>query len=108
MAIVEALASGIPVVVTREVDLWPDVSEFGSGIVIENDVAELTAALLTLLGNPALRDEMGKNGVRQVREKYSPSVVGKQLANLYRRAAANAKLNEKAGASRVSDRSAPE
>lgn len=107
MAIVEALASSIPVVITREVDLWPDVSEFGSGIVIQNDVAELTAALLRLLADPSLRDEMGRNGVRQVRERYSPSVVGEQLANLYRSAAAKTTFDEKASTLRVSDRSAP-
>jgi glycosyltransferase involved in cell wall biosynthesis len=84
LAIAEALAYGIPVVITQGVDLAEDVIAYGSGCVVQRDVKELAEALLALLGDPLRRAAMGENGRRQVMELYSTSKVGAQLDGLYR------------------------
>jgi glycosyltransferase involved in cell wall biosynthesis len=87
VAIVEALAEGLPVVISREVDIWPDIVRFDSGIVTPCDVAPLSHALGALLTRPERRAAMAASGPRQVAELYAPPVVGAQLHALYARAA---------------------
>jgi glycosyltransferase involved in cell wall biosynthesis len=84
LAIVEALAVGLPVVISRQVDLWPEVVEYRSGLVVGNDVVELREALLRLLSDNRAREEMGTNAIRHVKERYSSELVGTQLSRLYR------------------------
>jgi glycosyltransferase involved in cell wall biosynthesis len=83
VAVVEALGAGLPVVITKGVDLWPSVASYESGLVAETSIEALAVALLALLKNPGLRRTAGENGLRQVRELYSMSVVGQQLADMY-------------------------
>lgn len=87
VAVVEALGVGLPVVITRSVDLWPSVEKFRSGIVTESSVAQLAEALLQLLTDQQMRSDMGANGIRQVKELYSYNSVGEQLCSLYSDAA---------------------
>ena len=84
LAVVEALAHGLPVVITRSVDLFEDVENYRSGYVVGHDAKELAAALLALLGDREKRTIMGANGRRQVKDLYSASRVGAQLDSLYR------------------------
>jgi glycosyltransferase involved in cell wall biosynthesis len=87
VAIVEALGAGVPVVITRGVDLWPSVAQFESGLVVEPTVAAIAEALSSLLRDPSRRRTLGRNGLRQVQQLYAPAVVGRELADLYRTAA---------------------
>jgi glycosyltransferase involved in cell wall biosynthesis len=88
VAIVEALAVGLPVVITKGVDIWRDVLRYGSGVVTDFQQHALEQALMDLLGNPWRRTQMGEQGQRQVKELYSPETVGRQLVALYTKATA--------------------
>lgn len=90
VAIVEALAAGLPVVISREVDIWPDVDRYGSGIAVESDPARVADALAALLGDVERRARCGAAGRRQVADLYSPEAVGRGLARVYRELAAGA------------------
>ena len=83
IAVVEALAAGLPVVISNRVNIWREVALAGAGIVINCDVAELTRALLEVLDNRAMRQEMGEAGRRLAREKFSWQTAGDQLVRLY-------------------------
>jgi glycosyltransferase involved in cell wall biosynthesis len=87
VAVVEGLGAGLPVVITKSVDLWPSVQKFRSGIVTESSVEQLADAILQLLTDERMRAEMGGNGIRQVKELYSYAAVGRQLCSLYTDAA---------------------
>src|SRR5262249_32721704 len=79
LAVVEAMAAGLPVVVTTGVDLWPLIEARGAGLVAASSPAALADAILRLGGDPVLRAEMGSRGVSLVREEFAPQVIGAQL-----------------------------
>ena len=71
VAILEASACGLPVIVSRVGGL-PEVVEDGvMGLIVEKDnVEQFATALLTLIENPTLRQQMGKAGQQHVIENY--------------------------------------
>jgi glycosyltransferase involved in cell wall biosynthesis len=71
VAILEASACGLPVVVSRVGGLVEVVEEGVTGYIVDKeDVAQFAAILLTLVQNPKLRDSMGMAGRQTVKEKY--------------------------------------
>jgi glycosyltransferase involved in cell wall biosynthesis len=84
IALLEAMYAGLPVICTRGAGLAGLVRTAGAGIVTDDTVEELRAALERLLGDPALRAEMGRAGRRVVEAELSLDAFGARLENLYR------------------------
>ena len=82
IAITEALALGLPVVVTRACH-FPEVSEVGAGVETELDADEIAQALETVLTDKALSQRMGEAGARLVRERFTWPKVAKRTLQLY-------------------------
>jgi len=71
MSLVEALATGTPVVATRVGGMPEIVEATGGGLLVEkNDPAALADAIVQLLSHPALREELGRRGAQRVAELY--------------------------------------
>lgn len=87
IAVVEAMDAGLPVVISRGVDIWRDVDRAGAGLVVDGAVRPLAEALRMLLSDSATGLEMGRAGQRLVREQYAPARIGSQLAAFYREVA---------------------
>lgn len=86
--ILEAMASGLPVVAARAGGAIDLVEDGRSGFLFEaGDVRRLAACLRTLTANPALRARFGTRGRRIAEQRSWPSVID-ELAGHYRRAAA--------------------
>jgi glycosyltransferase involved in cell wall biosynthesis len=81
--VTEAMASSVPVVISDQVNIWPDVSEAAAGIVVPCEVEATAQALSKILKDPVLARQMGKNGRRWVAEHLPWSVVAAQMANVY-------------------------
>ena len=81
--ILEALAAGLPVVISKQCN-FPEVSEYDAGFVVEPNDASVTEAISTLLSDNQLRTRMGRNGRNLVREKYAWNVVAVSMAGFYR------------------------
>jgi glycosyltransferase involved in cell wall biosynthesis len=65
----EVMAAGVPVIVSSEVGAAPDLVEGkGTGIVYTcGDVVALSQAMRSLLGQPALREQMAAKAVKLIR-----------------------------------------
>lgn len=83
MAVAEAMAAGLPVVISDRVNIHHDVQAYKAGIVTKCDVQEIANAIETLLDNEAMRKEMGENGRRLVRDKFNWDVITPQIIKLY-------------------------
>ncbi len=82
-AVAEAMALGLPVVVSERVGIAADIAEHGAGLVVPLDPAAIAAALERLLADPALRAAMGKRGRELVRTKYSKPAVAEAMLRSY-------------------------
>jgi len=82
IAILEAMACGLPVIITRQCH-FPEVAEAGAGLVIEPEVGQLAVAIERLLNEPELRQEMGRNGQRLVNDKFTWEKIANQMLVLY-------------------------
>ena len=91
IAILEAMASGLPVVVTA-VGANPDVVRDGvdGRVVPSHDAAALADALEELVRDPAARARMGANARARAEEGYDLPVLGLRMLAEYRAVAAEA------------------
>ena len=86
IAILEAMAAGLPVVSTR-VGAVPDVvTDDVSGLLVECGApTALAVALERLITDPSLRQRFGDEGYRVVSERHDVPVLAEHLGELYRR-----------------------
>ncbi|MBA3499845.1 MAG: glycosyltransferase [Myxococcota bacterium] len=84
MAVAEAMAQGVPVVVSDRVNICDDIAATGAGLVVPRDVTQLADAIVRVLDDPRT---MGEAGRRLVRERYAPDVVGPAMRAAYDQAA---------------------
>lgn len=83
IAIAEAMAAGLPVVVTPGIQISPEIKQAKAGLVIDDNVESLTHGLSTLISNPELRAKLGNNGQTLVAERYSWRAIAQQLTDVY-------------------------
>lgn len=84
ISLMEALASGLPAIVSDRVDLASVVDAARAGWVVQVDEASLRAGLIEAMSSPAERDVRGAAGRTLARQFAWPRVAG-ELAALYRR-----------------------
>lgn len=89
--VLEAMAVAMPVIVTPEVGLAPDVAESGAGVVTANAPAALAESISELLGDGALRAEMGARGRKLVEERFTWERVAARMEEQYERISARAR-----------------
>jgi glycosyltransferase involved in cell wall biosynthesis len=83
MAITEAMAAGVPVVVTRECN-FVEVEQAEAGVVVERgDMGAFVQAVGDILGNSDSRRNMGKNGRELVRGCFTWEAAAEKLERLY-------------------------
>jgi glycosyltransferase involved in cell wall biosynthesis len=83
IAPIEALAAGLPVVLTEACNI-PDIEEAGAGIVITPEIGSLTEAMLLLINNTALRRRMGVKGRELALAKYTWDRVAARMTEVYK------------------------
>jgi phosphatidylinositol alpha-1,6-mannosyltransferase len=94
IALVEASASGVPVVATRTGGIVDAVRHEETGLLIPADQPDqIVAALRRLLDDPALAARLGAAGRRAVETYYNWGRVAADLAELGSEAGGSARLN---------------
>ncbi len=84
IAVAEAMAAGLPVVVTPEVQISPEIMAADAGLVVAGDVAPLADAIAQLLASPEFRQQLGENGKRLASHRYCWSAIASHLSGIYR------------------------
>lgn len=85
LAVLEAMASGLPSVVSAVSGLHEIVVEGRSGLLVEpDDPAALAAALMRLIDDRHLREELGRGARKLAEDRYSLGPWRAAHLNLYR------------------------
>src|SRR5215510_10620493 len=84
IAVLEAMACGVPVVVTPQVGLAKTVREIGAGLVVEGDARQLGQAIGQLLADPDQREALGTAGRISAETRFSWNAIAGQMAEVYR------------------------
>jgi colanic acid/amylovoran biosynthesis glycosyltransferase len=85
VSIIEAMASGMPVVATTHCDIPAIVSNNHSGLLVpERDVDALVDRLDYLISRPGRAREMGRNGRTLIEKNHSIKRQVEKLEEIYR------------------------
>ena len=103
--VLEALASGVPVVAPRH-GIFPElIEETGGGVLCEpEDAGSLCDALRALLLDPALRRELGDAGRAKVLERFGAERMARETLEVYRAAVTGEAPAEPSSGGRASRR----
>jgi glycosyltransferase involved in cell wall biosynthesis len=83
MGVAEAMACGLPVVVSEKVGISPWVARSNAGFSVRGDTEAATQAIATLLDHPEEAHAMGKRGQCLVASEFSADAVGRQMLAKY-------------------------
>ena len=84
MAVLEAWAYGLPVVMTRECNL-PQGFEAGADLEIRPEVDSVAEGLRSFLGlSESARMQIGRNGLELVRSKFAWPSIAAEMLNVYK------------------------
>jgi glycosyltransferase involved in cell wall biosynthesis len=83
VAIAEAMAAGLPVVLTPGIQISEEVAAADAGLVVEGEVEPLASAIAQLLTSVDLREKMGQKGKQLVRDRYSWEGIAQELIKHY-------------------------
>ncbi len=83
VAVVEAMAVGLAVVISNGVNISRDVKNAGAGLVTGLDSGDIAAAVDHLLANDHLRRKMGQKGRALVRRQFTVEHVAHQTVRMY-------------------------
>ena len=84
LALLEAMACGVPVVAPRRGTYTEMVERTGGGVLVPpEDIEALVAALDALAADPARRARLGASGAMGVREHYTASRMAESAIRIY-------------------------
>ena len=83
IAVVEAMASGTPVVVSDQVGMHGEIAEAGAGLVTTLDAADVAGAIGRLLDDPEAAERMGRAGEALAARRYTWERVASDVEALY-------------------------
>lgn len=88
LVLVEAMATGVPVISTELGTGTSYVNQHGvTGLVVPpGDVTALTAAIDTLLADPRRRERMGRRAQARVRQEFDAAMMAERVLEVYTRA----------------------
>ncbi len=83
IAVLEAMACGLPVIVSDKVNLWPEIIEAKAGEVAPCNAEAFSRKILAVLEDDDAARKMGMNGAALVRERYSWPEVAARMIEMY-------------------------
>jgi glycosyltransferase involved in cell wall biosynthesis len=90
VAVVEAMAVNRPVLITNKVNIWREVEEDGAGLVVDDNVASVSAGLETLCSlSSSELDKIGRRGRSSFVSRYDIEENAVRLLSLLHRLSSN-------------------
>ena len=83
IAPVEAMAAGLPVIISDQVAVHRDISAADAGVVVPCEIEALAQSITKLLGDPDRLSNLARNGRELARKRYSIEAVTAQMIDLY-------------------------
>lgn len=82
IVVAEALAHGVPVIVSSGLPQWQEVEKRGCGLWVDNDPGSLVQAIRKIrsLDLPV----MGEKGKQWIQEEFAWAVIGQEMLRVYR------------------------
>ena len=91
LSVLEAMASGLPVIVTRVSGADEAVLDGVNGHVVPiGDIKAIADAMSDMIVNPRVAEEFGKNGRRRMEQKFTVKRMVNDIESLYKQVVADA------------------
>jgi len=82
MSIVEAMASGTPVIVSNQVGVSEIIQREAAGLVFPLDPDQMAKGIIELLNNPQMRNELIRKAKQTVNQEFSAEAVAMQYQQM--------------------------
>lgn len=83
-AVIEAMVIGKPVIASGVDGILDLIQNRRTGILVQpGNVAELASAVIELIENPNMANDLGKAGQKYILDYCSPERVGREFRNFY-------------------------
>lgn len=83
MVVVEAMACGVPVLVSREVPIWQEIVQDQAGLTVNFSPEDIANNISKLVSNPHLLQSFSKNAGESVKNRYDIEKVASLMKKSY-------------------------
>jgi len=83
IAVVEAMLSKLPVIISKEVGIWNVVKENNCGMIVDLTPKSIAEGILHLLKNPEERLKMGERGKETAKREFSIDNIAEKMIQAY-------------------------
>jgi len=83
MVVVEALACGCAVVISKKVGIYQQLMNYDGGIIVDNDSDGIKKGIIELLSDNQFVKNKAANGLRFVEEKYNVKNIANELVDIF-------------------------
>jgi glycosyltransferase involved in cell wall biosynthesis len=91
MAVVEAMACGIPVLISDRVGIYKEVKRYNAGIITQTNEESVYKGIKTFLENRSLAQKISGNAKRLVKDYYDINKVAEKMIKIYEKVISSTK-----------------
>ena len=83
MVVVEAMACGLPVLISKNVGIWREIKSDGAGFVVNQDVDEIAGVLKKISKDKKLLDQMSRSAKKSAEKRFAIDKVASLMVKAY-------------------------
>jgi glycosyltransferase involved in cell wall biosynthesis len=84
VAVIEALACGLPVIISNKVGIHNDIARHNAGLIVDTTHESVYNALLALLDNAELQKTIIKNGKELILKQFDINSTSSQMLDAFK------------------------